>query len=155
MLKWIPAALAAISLYTAAPVRAAELNPGQEYLIDTLVQANVDIIVDDCPTDEFYGLYSAKHNTIVVCTNVAIDLDQRWQTLRHEAIHAAQACVDPSMATTAHPLRYVYTNLSKNDLLAVRRNYSPDNWQIEYEAFTFMRYSNNYVADVVVGACNL
>ena len=153
MFKWIPAALAALSLYVAAPTKAAEVTAGQALLIDTLTNANVDLIVDECPTEEFYGLYSAKHNTIIICTNVATDADQRWETLRHEAIHAAQACVDPSMDTTAQPLMYVYDSLSKRDFRAVRGHYSEEDWQIEYEAFTFMRYSNTYVADVVAKAC--
>ena len=155
--SFLSAAYTAITLLVApvAVVNAAEFNPGEEYLVDTLHQAGVDIAVDECPSDDYYGLFFPQQNAIAICTNVATTVERRWMTLRHEAIHAAQRCIDPSMNTTAHPIRVVYDNLSKNDFINVRNHYGPDDWNIEYEAFTYMRRSNIYVANVVRSACNV
>ena len=155
--SFLSAATTAISLFIApvAVVNAAELTPGEEYLVESLYNAGVDVSVGECPSDQYYGLFFPQQNAIAICTNVATTVERRWMTLRHEAIHAAQRCIDPSMTTTAHPIRVVYANVSKHDFVQVRNHYGPEDWNIEYEAFTYMRRSNVYVANVLRSACNI
>lgn len=138
-----------------APVQARGLTYTQELLISTLEDAGVELVAEPCEREQYYGLYSPKFNAILICTNVARSIEQRWETLRHEAIHVAQRCINPRMEWMVHSQAYVEYYASAEDARLIMRNYEPEDWAIELEAFTFMRWSNEYVADMVIKSCKL
>ena len=147
------AAVTASTLFVPSSA-SASLNAGEVQLADALNNAGVEVYVGECPDDKFYGLYSPEHNAIAICTNVAETEEQRWETLRHEAIHAAQKCVNPSMAFTVKSSQYLMSNGLQSDWDFIQKAYDRKDWAIELEAFTLMRSSNSEVADVVNNACN-
>ena len=147
-------ATAAVAAATIATPSLASLDAGEAKLADALDQAGVAVYVGECPTDKFYGLYNSKKNAIAICTNVAESAEQRWETLRHEAVHAAQACVNPSMAFTVKSSQYLMSNGLQSDWDFIQKAYDRKDWAIELEAFTLMRSSNSEVATIVNNACN-
>ena len=146
-------AISAVTLAT-SPAIASTLTEGETKLVNALDQAGVEVHVGECPTDKAYGLYNSKLNAIGICTNVATTLEMRWETLRHEAVHAAQRCVNPSMAFTVKSSDYLMKNGLQSDWSFIQKAYDKSDWAIELEAFTLMRTSNSNVASVVNSACN-
>lgn len=155
MFKWIPAVVAAVCLYTIPAKASGNLTPGETQLVKALSDAGVELYVQPCEDDSIYGAYSSQYNAILICNNVADSISQRWETLRHEAIHVAQRCVNPAMTNMVHSQAYIEYYAHESDLEAIARNYDPEDWAIEAEAFTLMRRSNQYVAEVVNKACNI
>ena len=148
-------AIAAISAATViASPALASVTEGERNLVSALDQAGVEVHVGECPTDKAYGLYFPSKNAIAICTNVATTVEQRWETLRHEAVHAAQRCVNPSMAFTVKSSDYLLKNGLQSDWSFIQKAYDREDWAIELEAFTLMRSSNSNVASVVNSACN-
>ena len=146
-------AISAVTLVT-SPAIASTLTEGETKLASALEQAGVEVHVGECPTDKAYGLYFPSKNAIAICTNVATTVEQRWETLRHEAVHAAQRCVNPSMAFTVKSSDYLLKNGLQSDWSFIQKAYDREDWAIELEAFTLMRSSNSNVASVVNAACN-
>ena len=148
-------AIAAISAATviASPAIASP-SQGELKLVDSLNKAGVEVHVGECPTDGSYGMYNSKLNAIAICTNVATTAEMRWETLRHEAVHAAQRCVNPSMAFTVKSSDYLLKNGLQSDWSFIQKAYDREDWAIELEAFTLMRSSNSNVASIVNSACN-
>ena len=146
-------AISAVTLAT-SPAIASTLTEGETKLVNALDQAGVEVHVGTCPTDGAYGMYNSKLNAIGICTNVATTVEQRWETLRHEAVHAAQRCVNPSMAFTVKSSDYLMKNGLQSDWSFIQKAYDKSDWAIELEAFTLMRTSNSTVASLVNAACN-
>ena len=148
-------AVAALSAATfiASPALAS-VTEGERNLAEALEQAGVQVHVGECPTDKAYGLYFPADNTIAICSNVATTAEQRWETLRHEAVHAAQRCVNPSMSFTVKSSTFLLKNGLQSDWEFIQESYAKEDWAIELEAFTLMRTSNNNVANLVNSACN-
>ena len=146
-------AISAVTLVT-SPAIASTFTEGEKALFNSLDQAGVEVLVGECPTDKSYGMYNSKLNAIAICTNVATTVEQRFETLRHEAIHAAQRCVNPSMAFTVKSSDYILNNGYQSDWEFIQKNYKAKDWAIELEAFTLMRTSNSNVASIVNSACN-
>ena len=143
--------IAAASIFTANPVQA---NQGEDALIGALLDAGVEVEVGECEDDTSYGFYSPNHNFIGICSNVATTPEKRWETLRHEAVHAAQKCVDPSMTSMVKSVAYIEYHANQSDWSFIQRAYDPSDYAIELEAFTLMRRSNAYIARFVNKACN-
>ena len=76
------------------------------------------------------------------------------ETWKHEAIHAAQRCVNPSMAFTVTTSQFLMDNGSQSDWDFIQEAYDREDWAIELEAFTLMRYEAQVIADIVNDACN-
>ena len=146
-------AISAVTLVT-SPAIASTFTEGEKALFNSLDQAGVEVHVGECPTDGSYGFYSPSKNAIAICTNVATNFEQRMETLRHEAVHAAQRCVNPSMAFTVKSSDYLMKNGLQSDWSFIQKAYDKKDWAIELEAFTLMRSSNSMVASVVNAACN-
>ncbi len=155
--SFIATALIAATSVVAAPSAEAytNLSPAAQMqaLRSELKAAGFTWDTVECKDGGSYGWFSPKYKHIRVCSNVATTPAQQWKTFRHEAIHAAQYCMDPSMQTTVHKWSFVEANLSKDDAFTIIQHYEKYDWAIEAEAFTFMIYSNGYVAGLVDYAC--
>ena len=145
-------AISAVTLAT-SPASASTFTASETKLIDSLNQAGVEIQVGKCRTEGSYGYFMPAKNLIGICSNVATTADQQWETLRHEAIHAAQRCVNPSMAFTVKSSDYLLKNGLQSDWSFIQKSYDREDWAIELEAFTLMRTSNANVAAIVNSAC--
>lgn len=151
--KFIATAALAIAA-TTAPVQA---QPGGRALANALEQAGVEVSTGNCAEygiTDTYGFFMPSKNWIHICDDVATTHDQQFETWRHEAVHAAQFCMDPSMQTTVMKLGWIDENYSQSDWEFIQQAYDKSDWVIEIEAFTLMRYSNQAIADLVNHACN-
>ena len=146
----VVAATSAIAPVQAMPEGGAELQKA-------LDQAGVEYTSGDCKPHGINGVHGFYHpvkNWIHVCTDVATTEAQRWNTFRHEAVHAAQFCVNPSMSFTVMSSKYLLENGRQSDWDFIQRAYSKEDWAIELEAFTLMRESNQAITELVNAACN-
>ena len=153
--KFIASAVVAIAA-TVSPAQAYVPAGGVE-LIDELQQAGVKISTGNCEAEGLtgtYGFFMPSKNWIHICEDVAVSDAQQWETIRHEAVHAAQFCMDSSMQTTVMKHSWIDDNYSKSDWSFIKQAYDKSDWLIEIEAFTLMRYSNQAVTEVVNHACN-
>ena len=141
-----------------ASVTAAEAQPaGQQALFKALDRAGVTYSKGDCAEhgiEGMYGFFIPANNHIHICDDVATTEEQQWETFRHEAVHAAQRCVNPSMAFTVNSSQYILSHGSQSDWDFIQQAYDQKDWAIELEAFTLMRRSNVEIAQVVESACN-
>lgn len=146
--------ITAASIFTSNTAQAAQLSSGQRALVNALHTAGVELEVGKCESNEAFGFYNPKVNFIGICANVATTPQQRWETLRHEAVHAAQKCINPSMTSMVKSVAYIEYHANQSDADFIMKAYGREDWAIELEAFTLMRRSNAYVAQVVNKACN-
>ena len=151
------AAVAAASIFTQAPAVASQLSAGEQALATALERAGVKVEAGDCSEvglTDTYGFFVPEENYIGICTDVATTAAMRWETLRHEAIHAAQKCKDPSMTSMVMSVSYIEKNARISDWHFIQRAYEKHDWAIEIEAFTLMRMPNSHIATIVERNCN-
>ena len=141
-----------------ASVTTAEAQPaGQQALFKALDRAGVTYSKGACEEhgiEGMYGFFVPAKNHIHICDDVATTEEQVWETFRHEAVHAAQRCVNPSMAFTVNSSQYLLSNGLQSDWDFIQQAYAQKDWAIELEAFTLMRYSNTEIAQLVEDTCN-
>ena len=138
-----------------APVQA--MPEGGVGLLKALDQAGVEYSTGECEPHGItgvHGFFMPAKNWIHICTDDNPSEAQVWETMRHEAVHAAQYCVNPSMSFTVMSSKFLLENGRQSDWDFIRRAYSKEDWAIELEAFTLMRGSNQQIADLVNAACN-
>ena len=148
---------------TAALAVAATVAPASAYqeggvqLGKALERAGVEVTAEPCEPHGItgvYGFFSPAKNWIHICTDVATTEEQRYETLRHEAVHAAQFCVDSNMQDTVMSSDWIDDNYRKSDWSFIKQSYDRSDWLIEIEAFTLMRYSNYSIARIVNDNCS-
>ena len=146
-------AIAAATALAPVAAEASTLTAGQQRLLSNLDAAGVTVKAGECPTEEAFGWFVPKKQFIAICTNVVDSEESAWETLRHEAVHAAQFCVDPSMESTVLRYSFIRKHRSESDWQFIRSAYHISDWAIESEAFTLMRLSNDDIANLVEKAC--
>ena len=136
---------------------AVQAQPGYQSLIKALDNAGVSYSAGECASHNItgtYGFYVPSENHIHICTDVATEEAQQYETLRHEAVHAAQRCVHPSMAFTINSSQYLLSNGLQSHWSFIQEAYDQEDWAIELEAFTLMSRSNSEIAALVNSVCN-
>ncbi len=150
--------LAFTAVVAASSITTVEAQPaGQQALFKALDRAGVTYSKGACEKhgiEDTYGFFVPAKNHIHICDDVATTEEQVWETFRHEAVHAAQRCVNPSMSFTVNSSQYLLSNGLQSDWKFIQRAYSKEDWHIELEAFTLMRQSNQQIADLVNATCN-
>ena len=96
---------AAIAACTVGTKAAAEPTPGGDNLWNAIRQTGTTITVDGCAEEGTMGWFSHYPGSyqdmqIQICTNTAETSAERWETLRHEAVHLAQKCENPDHGNT-------------------------------------------------------
>lgn len=135
------------------------LPAGDLRLIQALNLYGVPVVLGSCQ-EGIYGLYEADQNLLVVCTNTQ-DPSGVSDTLRHEAVHAAQDCYagqDNAKLRLLEPDRnpLVGDPESATDTLSsqIKRFYAPPVWALEWEAFTIAgEYTSEEAAAIVSIHC--
>ena len=148
------ASIAVATVATVSPAIANQATPGQIALWDAIEAQGTTIDVGECEETDAYGWFNSSTNRIVICTNVATDVATRFETLRHEAVHLAQKCVNPSMESVVTSRKWLFNNGFQQDWDFIQEAYDEEDHMIELEAFTLMRESNQTIASVVNEACN-
>ena len=151
----IATAFVAVTTFIApATVEAAPLSDGQRQLMTALDAAGVTVEAGECPEDTAYGWFLPKEKFIALCTNVIDSEKLAWETLKHEAIHAAQQCINPNMTDTLTTSAFLQKYGNQSDWEFIKSAYEKYDWLIELEAFTLMRLPSGEVAGIVNEACN-
>ena len=114
---------------------------------------------DESGVDGYFSYYvgTMEKTHIQICTNHNPSAAKQWETFRHEAIHLAQKCENRLHGETFETLTtwsFLKTQATESDAQFVTRAYPREKWGIELEAFTFMKQSNQTIANVVNRACN-
>ena len=129
-------------------------EPGAYELYEALRKTGVTIDIMTCEDDKAYGWYNGGYNNgdggMVICDNVATTYADQWETLRHEAVHAAQHCRD--WDTVMKP-QWLKENLTRADYEFVTSDYPKHAWAIEFEAFALEHHSNYDIAHLVNTTC--
>ena len=160
MFKSLMTSMAVLAL-SVAPVSAmtqAERNQHME-IVDALNFVDITLSINEkqhcfSMTDRFYGFYNASARVISICQEKAQDWDgesipfteEDLDTLRHEAHHLVQDCLDGSIDGKMEPMfsgedrEDFLSNFSKREQERVRATYggkgaSPDLVTLEIEAF--------------------
>ena len=94
----------------------------------------------------YLGYYSAAHNYIAICTNVA-NKDQQFETLTHEVVHVIQDARDgmnnielkaeSARLTPSSEYNPVIENMTHDKYNLVRELYPAAHWAAEFEAFHY------------------
>ena len=147
--------LSAVALATtmATPVMAQSNHRDHQVLANTIMKAGVNFIVNpnECWEDNSYGWYWAMKNEVVICqenkkqVNNQVDwTEEDYDTLRHEAQHLIQDCVDGELNGSLdhvyeQPIQLAKEVIGEADIHTILKNYSnkSDNIKVmEIEAFT-------------------
>ena len=147
-------ATAVLAIATVVVPSAEAFTDGQRNLDAALTEAGVSTTLGECESATAYGYFIPAENHIHICDNVATTEEKVMETWKHEAIHAAQRCVNPSMAFTVTTSQFLMDNGSQSDWDFIQEAYDREDWAIELEAFTLMRYEAQVIADIVNDACN-
>jgi len=148
------------TLVGGAPAEA--MTSGQRALVSSIHRTGTSISYSSCPDNKSMGWFSYRVGTmkgtkIQICSNVATSTHDQWETLRHEAIHLAQKCENRYHGDTFETLTtwsFLKSQATESDAAFIQRAYPKAKWLIELEAFTFMKRSNQKIADLVNRACN-
>jgi len=127
---------------------------GAYELYTSLKNTGVTVDITTCEDDDTYGWYMPSMNNnmggIVICDNVATTYEEQWETLRHEAVHAAQHC--RAWDTVMYD-EWTNNNLTTAKRRLVTDNYEQSDWKIEWEAFALEDESNQFIAELVNTNC--
>ena len=132
-------------------------EPGAYELYTALRNTGVSIDIITCEGDNTYGWYNSGYNNgwggMVICDNVATTYSDQWETLRHEAVHAAQHCRGGRNWDTVMQDSWTRKNLSRADYEFITTDYPKDAWVFEFEAFALEHHSNEFIAHLVNTNC--
>ena len=133
------------------------MTVGQTALVNALDKAGIPVHFGECGRDDFYGLFfyeiGKRGGDIAICSEVATTSKAQWETLRHEATHAAQNCLNPDMSQTMVPKATLDEYASEELKSWIKDAYEAKDYWIEVEAFLFEKESNSEVAKVVEKFC--
>ncbi len=143
------AALAVVTATTFTAIEPAKAQAGGEQLLQALHTAGVTFDTGECEADTL-GWFRPAIKHIRIC-DVAQDA---WETMRHEAVHAAQHCVHGYDMDTLYNKAAINANASQKLLGWISSVYPEGHYWIEAEAFILQESSNFEIAELVHQACN-
>ena len=135
----------------ASPVMAQSNHRHHQVLANTIMDAGVEFYINpqECFEEKSYGWYWALKNELVVCQENATNTSQvdwteeDYDTLRHEAQHLIQDCMDGELNGSLDqvydkPIQLAKEVIGKPDIMRIIDNYSDKSDHIkvmEIEAF--------------------
>jgi hypothetical protein len=141
-------AATAATTFAAGPAQASEITYGQSQLLNSLNIASVTYDVGVCEAG-VEGWYLPSHKHIRICDGAT----NPWETMRHEAVHAAQHC-ENDLEGSIFAFQELEKREQPGDWEFIMSAYPSDHWITEYEAFTLMKFDNQTIANIVNDACN-
>ena len=166
-----------LSLLFVPEVKAIE-SQDHKVLLDSLERANVSVLLNDTNLCDggVSGMYSPSHRILVVCQDERLPLttrevewtDNDYDTLRHEAHHVLQDCLDGFNNDTIVPLftddnlkEFVTNALTNKQISSIIRTYKEqgtdaDVIRTELEAFAVARtVSPGTIAQSIDKTCQI
>ena len=150
MKRLLAAAFAALSI--AVPVEA-RIDPNTDDLLTAMESDGIEVAVNSkrCERNNIHGSFSFRPRTgwrlLTLCPGLSVDAIDH-STIRHEAVHAAQYCMNKRRGTDYRtpllddPVRFqqeVFAQLYVSEIEGIHRVYDKADWEVEYEAFLYER----------------
>ena len=150
MKRLLTAAIAALSI--AAPVQA-RIDPNTDELLTAMQSDGVEVAINSsrCKRHKIHGSFSFRPRSgwrmLTLCPGDSIEAIDH-STVRHEAIHGIQYCVNTRRGTNYttpilnDPVRFqqeVFAELYVSEIEGIHRHYDEEDWHVEYEAFLYER----------------
>ena len=137
-------AIAAITAATTIAPAMARVEDGTSDLLKTLSDSGIHITYNSNNCDgTHYGVYRfvGMKREMHLCPGASVDAIDH-ATVRHEAWHSVQHCVNTARGTSHYDpvadidelVDAVNSNLSEDTVDYVKANYEPDHWAVELEA---------------------
>ena len=156
-------AVAAITAVTTMSPAMARVDKGTSNLINTLSQNGIHVTINEQCDGGYHGQYRwlGMKREMHLCPGNTIDANDH-NTVRHEAIHAIQHCVNAARGThTDTPvMKYeklrdlVNTHLSVERVNWIKSSYTEDQWLTEFEAFVMAKIATaDEISKIFMEAC--
>ena len=134
-------------------------DPGLDLLVESIEGSGTTLTEKVCTEEskEAYGYYhfGPKVDELVICTNnVKGDKAVYGETLKHEAIHIAQACKKWESATNYKEEWHAKKVAESYDIEILKAKHDKSEWANELEAYSLERSPAAYISGVVDAACN-
>ena len=142
------AAVAVATATTFAAVEPAKAQEGGTQLLQSLQTAGVTFDTGACEAG-VAGFYVPSKKHIRICD----DATNGWETMRHEAVHAAQHCAGVTTLETLYSKADINGAATSKLLGWISDNYPEAHYWLEAEAYLLEDASNFEVAELVHQAC--
>jgi hypothetical protein len=134
-------------------------DPALAGLIESIEGTGTTVTKKVCSGEDkdSFGYYqvSQKIDELVICTNnIKGDEDLYAETLKHEAIHVAQACKQWKSATNITEEWHTKKAAESYDIEQMKTEHDETQWSNELEAYSLEGNSAAYISGVVDAACN-
>ena len=116
-------------------------------LLRLLADTGIPVVINDsphCESGNYLGMYefAGMKRSVHLCPGDSVDAIDH-ATVRHEAWHAIQHCVNVARGTSVDKpiismddlVKSVNENLPQDMVTAIKRAYPQDQWPVEFEAF--------------------
>ena len=144
----------------------AEVQPGTASLLETMEANGIVISVnpEECEGAPYCGQYRwyGFKREMRLCPGDTIDAGDH-NTIRHEAIHAIQHCVNVARGTNTDTaviedsnelMTWAREHLSMREIEWIQRKYPRSQWTTEIEAFAASRaYTSSEIEEAFLAAC--
>ena len=157
-----PIALIALLIGLTAPARALTPDVSHQHLIDTLSTYGVRTLINPVHCERGKMLGFTYGSIIGLCTDREPSYASFLDTIRHEAVHIAQACMayhEPGTDPDGDGFAVLYPDGQPDWWLkygeGIARHYDVSEWDIETEAFGMAGdFSAEQITNIVNIACS-
>ena len=143
------AALAVVTATSLTAIEPAKAQAGGTQLLEALQTAGVTFDTGECEAG-VNGWFRPAIKHIRICD----DAQNGWQTMRHEAVHAAQHCVHGYDMDTLYNKADINSTASSKLLSWISSVYPEGHYWVEAEAFILQNWTNHQIAGIVNKSCN-
>lgn len=156
-------AIGVITAITTMAPAMARIEDGTADLLRTLTDNGITLTVNENCDGTYHGLYRflGMKRELHLCPGTTVDAVDH-ATVRHEAIHSVQHCVNVARGTDMLTpvmdidtlIAAVNAELPESVVTFVKENYDPSHWAIELEA-NLMEYTATaeQIQEIFIEAC--
>ena len=156
-------AIAAITAVTTIAPAMARVEDGTADLLRLLADNGINVTINEECDGTYHGVYSfvGMKREMHLCPGASVDAVDH-ATVRHEAIHAVQHCVNTARGTAVNTpvmdmddlVDAVNSELPESVVTFVKESYDPEHWAIEMEANLLERTATSEeIAEYFTEAC--
>ena len=156
-------AIAAITAVTTIAPAMARVEDGTADLLRLMTDNGIVLTINEKCDGTYYGVYQfvGMKREMHLCPGATVDAIDH-ATVRHEAIHAVQHCVNTARGTAANTpvmdmddlVEAVNNELPESVVTFVKESYNPEHWAIEMEANLLQRTATaDEIAEFFTDAC--
>jgi len=156
-------AIAAITAVTTIAPAMARVEDGTADLLRLMTDNGIVLTINEKCDGTYHGVYQfvGMKREMHLCPGVTVDAIDH-STVRHEAIHAVQHCINTARGTAVNTpvmdmddlVDAVNSELPESIVTYVKESYDPEHWAIEMEANLLERTAtSDEIAEFFTEAC--